>query len=225
MEKQSNILSLLIASYLVIYATLSLFILVYDSDLHLLAEYDIPETLYKKGVLARKNGDGDQALKYFTKATQLAPDNPKHWSKKAHSAMYLEKQIMALEAFEKVIELDPMDEEAWSGKIHVLVDQGQHQEVVDAVDEVVKLKPWARSGCCVDFLSSYTSTKINSLIKLNKYNDALESTNILTRSFSGSVRSNGWKLKVDILTKLNRHDEAKEAEKIYNTYKGKMFLL
>ncbi len=166
-----------------------------------------PEELYKKGLSLNGQGKTKKALMYFDKAVQLESDNYQYWLTIGDTTIIFNNE-KALEAFSKVIQLNPKITRAWDAKLYILREQNKHEELINHIDEMIIKRPWQDGN--INTSDKLYSIKAVTLVKLQKYEEALEMVN---RMAELSKDRSTWLLKVDLLNKLGRYDEAAEASR------------
>ncbi len=100
-----------------------------------------PKTWYNKGVDAMNQGDFQDAVECFDKATSLDPKDVKSWNNKGISLLSMSRFDDAIECIEKTIELDPKHAFYWYNKGICMNRLGHIDEAIRSFDKAIELYP------------------------------------------------------------------------------------
>ncbi|MCX6678341.1 MAG: tetratricopeptide repeat protein [Methanothrix sp.] len=112
-----------------------------DSDVIASAREMAAEDWYNKGVTVFRQGEYDEATRYFDEAIRLDPNYAIAWYDKGASLYRLHRYDEALQAYDEAIKLDPSNVNAWYNKGATLDKQGKLDEAIRAYDEAIRLDP------------------------------------------------------------------------------------
>jgi tetratricopeptide (TPR) repeat protein len=99
------------------------------------------EGWFKKGVFASQQGDFQQAVMCFDKATAGQPFSPESWNNKAIALASLNRNEEAIQCCDKAIELKPGYADAWDIKGRTLGRIGKFHEALPVIEKFIELAP------------------------------------------------------------------------------------
>jgi tetratricopeptide (TPR) repeat protein len=115
---------------------------------------------HQEGLAFVTQGQHQEALYCFDKATKIDPLFVPAWKDKASVALTMGKLKEAADYFSRVVELDPQDAIAWRERGIALVALGQPDPAISCFDRALKIDPrdpiaWTEKGrACLNLMSS-----------------------------------------------------------------------
>jgi tetratricopeptide (TPR) repeat protein len=115
-----------------------------------------------KGVELADMGKYDEAIEYYNRALEIAPENPKISLNKAISLYNKGNKLVqsrrpndALECFESAIAIKPDVTYGWIGKGSVLTDMGKYDEAITSFESALTIDPnlgavWYNKGLALE---------------------------------------------------------------------------
>ncbi|MCK5039876.1 MAG: tetratricopeptide repeat protein [Candidatus Aenigmarchaeota archaeon] len=119
--------------------------------------------LNKKGIDFGNNGNSEEAVEVFDKATILNPAYANAWNNKGIALGNLQRHEEAVSAFKKTIELSPGYANAWNNKGIALGNLQRHEEAIEAFNKSIELNP--------EYAHAWNNMGI-ALVKLKRFADA-----------------------------------------------------
>ncbi|HEY1391421.1 MAG TPA: toll/interleukin-1 receptor domain-containing protein [Ktedonobacterales bacterium] len=169
-----------------------------------------PEDLLARGKALQAQGKHAEALPFFERATELAPQSFDAWVNVGSSRHLVNRpQQEQLDAFERATSLNPSNAIAWNGKSLALVAVKRYSEALAAVDQALALDPQ---------VANFWDTKGEALNRLQRYDEALR---CLDRALAlNPGLGEAWKNKAVALRGLGRTAEAEAAERRVKELEG-----
>jgi tetratricopeptide (TPR) repeat protein len=119
---------------------------------------------FKFGIKAVKEGRFNEALPYFSKATELVPHSSTAWYYRGYALAELGKLDEAITSYDKSIHVKPNKHKAWFNRGNILVRLGRFEEAISSFDKAVQIKPdkheaWYNRGNALAELSRLEEAK------------------------------------------------------------------
>ncbi len=102
---------------------------------------DSPGALANLGLIARKQGQLDQAISYFLKALEKAPQDPELWINLADAYFSKRDESRALAGYEKAVGLGAADYETFFNLGALYANQDDNLKAAQWLDKALQLKP------------------------------------------------------------------------------------
>lgn len=187
--------------------------------------------LYSQGNTLSGLNRYEDALKSYTRATQIMPDYQEAWYKKGQAFYQLERYSEAQEAYDQAIQIAPNYTAAWIGRGTVLNELQRYSEALSAFEQAIKQNPdeagaWLGKGNTLinlkryeEAISSYKvvldqlPTSFEALYKTARAYQYLEEYSEALNAYNQAVEvkendPNAWYQHGNVLMQMNRHSEA-----------------
>jgi tetratricopeptide (TPR) repeat protein len=118
--------------------------------------------IINKGVELADNGKYDEAIEYYDRALEIAPDTPLILLNKAISLCNKGNNLVkskrpndALECFDRAIAIKPDVTYGWNGKGSALIEMGKYDEAITSFDRALTIDPnlgslWYKKGLALE---------------------------------------------------------------------------
>jgi tetratricopeptide (TPR) repeat protein len=130
-----------------------------------LPSVDELENILEQGDRAYTRGHFHEALRYFSRATELKPNYDAAWFMKGIILNNIDRYEEALESFLQVIEINSENEEAWYNMGLSLYALGRYDEEIECYNRAILLKK--------DFLNAWNN-KGTTLLQLERIEEAID---------------------------------------------------
>ncbi len=96
---------------------------------------------FAQGVISMNSGRLKQALAYFTRVTDIAPEFAEGWNKRATVAYYLGDYELSVRDIRKTLALEPRHFGALSGLAMIYEAEGLEAQALDVLIQVKEIHP------------------------------------------------------------------------------------
>lgn len=93
------------------------------------------------GDKALKNGEYQEALKYYDRAVYLDRNNTVAWTKKAAAEIYLQKFDAALKSLDEAINLDKKNADAWFNRGIIFDRRRKYEDALEYYNRALRYEP------------------------------------------------------------------------------------
>src|SRR4030042_1797338 len=95
----------------------------------------------ERGNVVFDKGKYDEAIREYSKAIELDPDNAVAWNNRGLASLYKEQYDLAIADYSKAIELDPGYAAAWNNKGVALQNLGRNEEALECYNMALQIDP------------------------------------------------------------------------------------
>jgi len=187
--------------------------------------------LLRKGFTFLTLSKHSEAMEYFDKMLEIAPENPEAWNDKGVCLSSLGDHEGAVKCFEKALELNPDYPQAWANIAAACISLGRYDEAMGLCDRSIEAKAdwaeaWANKGICLERKNrfeealrcfdvaiekdhTYWKAWINKATLLSMMNNPESALDCCKEAIAINPREPIlWKTEGDILTGLGRYAES-----------------
>ena len=156
------------------------------------------ESYFDRGVLLRRSGHTDQALRDFDAAIEWSLPDPDAHFNRAQALLSLGRTDEALADYTRVLDLQPAHVEALTDRAHLFCTQGKLNDARSDVDAALLLSPPSARLLCISGLLELKNQDLEQAYEL--FTQAIEVDNLLP---------DAWANRATVLFKQGKFDQAR----------------
>ncbi len=178
-----------------------------------LAQEDIAEDWYKKGLELDRNGSWEEAVKAYDKAIEISPNNATYWVAKVPSLNMLESRYNeSLEALNRAIQIDPENPRAWELRGSTLFQMKMYNESLGAYDKAIENIERYQGELTIDQTEMLSGIWLTKGVVFQQVGWIDESLKAIDKAIQISPENyDAWMIKGRALNRLGKFNESIDA--------------